>query len=700
MTAAVTSADTRTVHGTCHHDCPDSCGWVVEVATEEGRAVPVQLRGNPAHPYSQGELCPKVNRFLDRVTSPDRITSPLRRIGAKGEGRFEPITWDEALTEIGTRLGHILATDGPGAIVPFTSAGNQGLLALFFGDRLWNHLGVARTTGALCGLTAGAGLAATYGSGHGLDPSEVRHSKLIILWGTNTRLTNRHLWPTVEAARADGAQVVVIDPIRTITADSADWFLQPLPGTDVALMLAMIHVLVRDGLVDQEWVADHTVGYDELATHVEEWTPERAAAVTGLDAADIERLATLYGTVRPAAIRTLIGAEHHEHGAMFFRTLACLPALVGAWRHRGGGVARSVGVWSDSAIDFAALTRPDLAAPGARRREVPMVRMADWLQDAPATVGDGGPPVRALVVVGANPLITVPDAAGVERGLARDDLFTIVHEQFLTDTARHADIVLPATTHIEAMDVVTSWGHLYLGWNEPAIDPVGEAVSNSELHRRLAAALGCDEPALHAADLDVLREVITGVDLDELRATGFLRSPAYPADGRPYANGGFATASGKVELASDALAARGLPRLPTFTPARESPAGDAELFARHPFALLSPKQHVRFLNSSYSHLPKHGPLEGSPYVEMIAADADRIGLTDGQTVRVHNDRGELHLPVRITERLRPGVVAIPWGWWQRHHGDGPGVNALTNPALTDWGGGVAYSDTLVSITPA
>jgi anaerobic selenocysteine-containing dehydrogenase len=669
----------------------------VEVAGDDDRAVPVRLRGNPAHPYSQGELCPKVNRFLDRVTSPERITTPLRRVGAKGDGRFEPVSWADALTEIGTRFADIIATDGAGAIVPFTSAGNQGLLALFFGDRLWNHLGVARLTGALCGLTAGAGLAATYGSGRGLDPSEMRHSKLIILWGTNTRLTNRHLWPTVEAARAEGAEVVVIDPIRTITADAADWFIQPLPGTDVALMLAVMHVLVRDDLVDHEWVAAHTVGFDELAAHVAEWTPDRAAAITRVDTADIERLARLYGTVRPAAIRTLIGPEHHEHGAMFFRTLACLPALVGAWRHRGGGVARSVGVWCDEAVDMAAIARPDLATPGSRRRELPMVRVAEWLQDATA---DGGPPVRALVVVGGNPVVTVPDSAGIERGLARDDLFTVVHEQFLTDTARWADIVLPATTQIEAVDVVTSWGHLYLGWNEPAIAPVGESVSNSELHRRLAAAIGCTEPALFDDDHRVLAEAVTGVDLEQLREIGFLRSPAYPSDGRPYAEGGFATASGRVELASDALAARGLPRLPTYTPAHEGHGGDPQLLARLPFALLTPKQHVRFLNSSYTHLPGHGPLEGGPYVEMVPTDAARLGVVDGRTVRVHNDRGELHLPVKVTERLRPGVVAIPWGWWQRDHGDAASANALTSATLTDWGGGVAYSDTLVAIDPA
>ncbi|TPW13218.1 MAG: putative molybdopterin oxidoreductase, partial [Acidimicrobiaceae bacterium] len=337
----VTSAGSNTVHGTCHHDCPDSCGWHVTVTD----GVAVQLRGNPEHPYSRGELCPKVNRFLDRVYSPQRVTTPLRRIGAKGEGLFEPISWDAALTEIAARLHQVIDTHGAEAVMPYSSAGNQSLLALGFPNRFWNRMGATRLVHALCGATAGAGASMTNGTGKALDPQELRHSKLIILWATNTRLTNRHLWPTIEAARADGARVVVIDPIRTITAESADWFLQPLPGTDVALMLAMMHVLDRDGLVDREWVAAHTHGFDELAAHVADWTPERAGQVCGLDPNDIEALARTYGTIRPAAIRTLIGAEHHEYGAMFFRTLACLPALVGAWRDRGGGFARSVGVW-------------------------------------------------------------------------------------------------------------------------------------------------------------------------------------------------------------------------------------------------------------------------------------------------------------------------------------------------------------------
>lgn len=683
-------AGTRVVHGTCHHDCPDSCGWHVTVS--DGRAV--QLRGNPDHPYSAGELCPKVNRFLDRVYSPDRITTPLRRVGAKGEGRFEPVSWDDALTEIADRFRSIIDRHGPGAIVPFVSAGNQSALAILFPERFWNRLGAAELTGALCGAVAGAGTVSTLGTGRALDPLELRHSKLILLWATNTRLTNRHLWPTIEAARADGAQVVVIDPVRTITADSADWFVQPLPGTDVALMLAMMHVLVRDGLVDTEWVDAHTVGFDELVAHVAEWTPERAAATCGVPAPDIERLATLYGTIRPAVIRTLIGAEHHEHGAMFFRTLTCLPALVGAWRDRGGGYARSVGIWSNDVVDGVRLMRPDLRP--VTRRPLPMVRLAEMLDPSPHVPLD--PPVEALFVVAANPLVVVPNAEGVRRGLARDDLFTVVHDQFLTDTARYADLVLPATTQIESVDVVPSWGHLWFGWNEPAIAPVGESVNNSELHRRLARAMGFTEPELFDDDETVLRDVLPGIDVDELRRTGWVRVP-YPDDGRPYPDGGFPTASGKVEFASAGLAAEGHPALPTFVPARESPAGDPDLVGRFPFALLTPKQHTRFLNSSYSQLPKHGPLEGGPVVEMVATDAERLGVVEGQHVVVHNDRAEVEVPVRITERLRPGVVAIPWGWWSRHHPDGRTANALTNDALTDWGGGVAYSDTLVAIRP-
>ena len=681
-------SERRVVHGTCHHDCPDSCGW--EVTVEDGRAV--KLRGRADHPFSQGELCPKVNRFLDRVYSPERILRPLRRVGPKGEGRFEEVSWDDALAEIATRLRGVIAEHGAEAILPFSDAGNQSLLSVMGLDgRFFHHLGASLIDRSICGPTVGAGIRMTNGTGLGLDPLELRHSRLILLWGTNTRLTNRHLWPTIEAARADGAKVVVIDPIRTITAESADEFIQPLPGTDIALMLAMMHVLVRDGLIDEPWVAAHTVGFDELAAHVVDWTPERAAALCGIDTDVIERLARDYGTIRPAAIRTLIGAEHHENGAMFYRTLAVLPALVGAWQDRGGGLARSVGSYHDALIDGAALVRPDLLA-GRTPRTINMSRLGEALTDPALDL-----PVASLVVWNSNPLVIVPNAELVRAGLERDDLFTVVHEQFLTDTARYADVVLPATTQIEATDVVPAWGHLWLGWNEAAIAPVGESCSNTELFRRLAAAMGLEEPSLYADDEMLLTEALgADVDLDELARVGWVRAP-YPEDGRAWGDGVFPTASGKVELVSDALVRMGQPALPTFVAPREGPHGDAELVARYPLQLLTPKHHARFLNSGYSHLPKHGPAEGGPFVELDPADAAARGIAEGDLARVWNDRASLAVPARISDRLRPGVVAIPFGWWQSQHPDGKAANALTNDTLTEWGGGVAYSDTLVQV---
>jgi anaerobic selenocysteine-containing dehydrogenase len=677
----------KTVNGICHHDCPDSCGWTVTV---EG-GVAVKLRGNADHPYSYGELCPKVNRFLDRVYSPDRVLHPLRRTGPKGSGRFEQITWDEALAEIGERLNAIVDEHGGEAVMPFSDAGNQSVLATQgISNRFFHHIGASRLLRTICGPTVGAGVSMTNGTGFGADPMDIEHARLIVLWATNTRLTNRHLWPVIERARANGARLIVIDPIRTITADECtnpgDQFIQPLPGTDIAMMLAMMHVIIRDDLVDHEWVTAHTHGFDELAAHVADWTPTRAAAECGVDADVIEALARDYATVRPAAIRTLIGAEHHENGAMFYRTLACLPALVGAWRDRGGGLIRSVGGWQEQHIDDDVLSRPDLLA-GREPRTFNMSRLGETLLDA-------DPPVRAMIVWNSNPLVIVPNAERVRDGMARDDLFTIVHEQFLTDTANYADIVLPATTHIEASDVTTAWGHLWMGWNEAAIEPLGEAVNNTECFRRIARAMGLTEPSLYDDDETILRACLPGIDLDAMRRDGWLRVP-FPDDGLPWAEGGFPTPSGRVEFASDRLAQLGQPRLPTFVAPAEGPSGP--LAARFPMQLMTPKHHARFLNSTYSHLPKHGAAEGAPFVELDAADAAARGLAEGDCARIFNDRASLELPVKITQRLRPGLASIPWGWWRHQHPDGKVANSLTNDTLTEWGGGVAYSDTLVQI---
>ena len=698
---------TRSVDGTCHHDCPDSCGWTVTVEADTAgasasNAVAVKLRGNPAHPFSQGELCPKVNRFLDRVYSPDRVRHPLRRVGPKGSGQFVQISWEEALAEIGERLHRIIDTHGAEAVLPFSDAGNQSLLAMLgLSGRFFGQMGASRLTRAICGPTVGAGMMMTNGTGRGMDTAELAHSKLIILWGTNTRLTNRHLWPTVDKARADGARLVVIDPLRTLTAeavdvDRGDRFIQPLPGTDIAMMLAMMHVIIRDGLTADDWITTHTLGFDELSEAVSDWTPECAAAISGVEADVIEQLAIDYATIRPAGIRTLIGAEHHENGAMFFRTMACLPALTGAWAERGGGIAKSVGSYSESLVD-AAFMRFDLEHVAGRPdpRTLNMSRLGKILT-SPTAGEDVGPAIHALVVWNCNPLVIVPNAEATRRGLEREDLFTVVHEQFLTDTALFADIVLPATTQIESDDVVLPWGHLWIGWNGAAIAPAGESCSNTELFRRLASAMGYTEPALFDSDDTLIEQAFPSVDMDELRRVGWYRAP-YPEDGRPFGDGNFETQSGRVELASDRLEKMGQPRVPTYVAPNEGPGGDADLFQQYPLQLLTPKQHSRFLNSAYSHLPKHGPAEGEPYVELCADDAAARGLTNSSSARIWNDRASVELPVHITDRVRPGVAAIPFGWWRHQHPDGQSANSLTNDTLTEWGGGVAYSDTLVEI---
>jgi anaerobic selenocysteine-containing dehydrogenase len=684
----------RTVTGVCPHDCPDSCGWVVTVEDRPTGPVPIKLRGNPEHPYSQGELCPKVNRYLDRVLSPDRILTPLRRTGPKGSGSFEPVSWNEALEQIASRWSAIIATSGPQAITSFRSAGNQSSLSMEFPERLLAAIGTTRLTGSVCGSTAGA-MQLTYGTGETDDPMEIRFARVIILWGTNTKMTNRHLWPFIEEAKANGATVVVIDPLRTMTADVADTFIQPLPGTDVALMLAVMHVLIRDELIDREYISAHTTGFDELSEHVEAWAPKRAAEICGITQTEIEDLARLYATGGPAFIRTLIGAEHGEHGATFFRTLAMLPLLIGAWKHRGGGISRSVGTYAGA---LNSLERDGLSA-GKQRRSLPVIEVGRWLNDTSLN-----PKIESMIVWGANPMVTFPGVEEIRRGLLREDLFTVVHEQFMTDTAIYADIILPATTQIEQMDVNPSWGSPHVTFNQQAIAPMGEAVSNSELFRRLATALGLTAPLLHASDEQLVEDLfaspgprLEGMTADRLRAEGTVRIDVPP---QRYVDGGFGTPDGRAHFVSDLAKAQGMGRLPEWRAPEEGAHGTSELNQRFGFIALTPKAHTRFLNSSYSHLPGHRDREGAPYVEVCASDAAALGLAEGELAKVFNDRGSLTVAVRISERVRPGVVTVPYGWTAASHGGGSVANSLTSTTITNWGGGVSYNDTRVGISRA
>ncbi len=680
---------TRIVLGTCHHDCPDSCGW--EVSVENG--VAVKLRGNSEHPFSQGELCPKVNRFLERVYSPDRILYPLARNGPKGSGEFRQISWDEALALVAERIHSVIDNFGGEAVMPWGSAGTQGLIQMNSLDRrFFAKIGSSRQVDSLCGATAKVGASLTLGSPLSSDPMDIEFSQLILLWGTNTRLANRHLWPFIEKARARGAKVVVIDPIRTMTAESADVFVQPLPGTDVALMLAMMHILIRDDLVDHDYLEKYTDGFDELSVQVTEWTPLRAAQVCGISVDDIESLARDYGTIRPSFIRTLIGAEHRQHGAMFFRTLSCLPMLVGAWREKGGGFARSVGSYAAVNVDDSVFTVDSLSA-GRERRPLSMNEIGQVLNDE-----NLDPAVKALFVYNGNPLVTAPNAELIRQGLEREDLFTVVSEQFMTDTARYADVIFPACTQIEQVDVVPAWGHLYLGWNEKAIEPLGESVPNTELWRRLALAMGFSEPELFEDDESLIASALHDVDLDQLRTTGFVRL-SLPEDLLPYAQGGFATASGKAALINHSLPAVGMPALPTYEVGDEMQGG-INSQDMYPLSLMSPKTHVRFLNSSYSHLAHHCDAEGEMYCELDLSDAASRGIQDGDQVRVFNERGSLDVVAQVKSsggRVRSGLVLVPFGWVGTRTKDMKTVNALTNDQAADFGGGVAFYDTMVQV---
>jgi anaerobic selenocysteine-containing dehydrogenase len=679
---------TLRVLGTCHHDCPDTCGWIA--TSEDG--VLTSVRGNPDHPYSQGELCPKVNRFVHRVNSPDRLLVPLIRTGPKGSGEYRESTWDEALERITSEFSERHGRLGGQTILPWWSAGTQGMIQENSLSRtLWARLGTSGQAGSICGNVAAHGMAAAYGSTRGADPLQLEHAELVVLWGTNTRLTNRHLWPWVEKARERGARIVVVDPMTTITADAADLHLQPLPGTDMALILAMMHVLIADDLLDHEYIRDHSIGFDELAASVADKTPEWAAPLCGIDADQIRDFAQSYGAAQPAFIRGLIGAEHHAQGGAIFRSLALLPVLTGSWRHRGGGFARSVGAWQEyEDVDMSVFDPPTMAAEP--RRQFLQSQLARTLTDTSLET-----PITALFIWNGNPLVSMPNSALLRRGLEREDLFTVVSEQFMTDTASYADVILPAAMQTEMLDVVPSWGHLWLGRNEPATAPMGESVANTEMFRRLATAFDMHAPEHHLSDEELISLALgPHVDQDELRTNGFVRISGTD-DLMPYEHGGFATASGRAEFASDAAEAVGQPRVPSWVPSVEGPGSTkAETY---PLMLTTPKKQTRFLNTSYSGLEGHASREKGPFIEIDAADAAQRGLVDGAEARAFNERGSLTLPVSITDRLRPGLVSIPWGWVGDAYGSGL-ANDLTNDAETDLGGGASYGDTLIQVEAA
>jgi anaerobic selenocysteine-containing dehydrogenase len=678
------SSNLRMVRGACGHDCPDTCSWVVEV--RDGTAV--KLSGDQTHPFTRGTLCAKVNHYLERVYHPDRVLYPLKRQGRKGEGNFVRVTWDEALADIGARLQAVTAESGAEAILPYSSAGTQGLIQMKSLDRrLFGSMGCTNLERNICGAVAAAGLSATIGTGTGIDPEQVVHSRFIVLWGTNTIVTNLHFWPLVREAQQRGAKVVVVDPIRTRTAEAADWHLPIKPASDAALALAMMHVMVRDDLVDREYVARHAIGFDALVTRVRDYSPERVAHVAGLPASEIERFAREYATTQPSLLRPLIGIEHHRNGAMLFRTLACLAVLSGSWKHRGGGLARSTHALQFAALDMDRVLMPEVYQPDVR--QLNMRDIGKDLCDATLT-----PPVRALFVYGSNPMVSMPNQERIREGLQRKDLFTVVHDLFVTDTARYADYVLPAASQIEHLDLSPAWGHLYLALNRPAIPPRGEALCNTDLFRRLAAALGRTEPWLFESDEAMLRGALAsghpwleGITYERLWEEGYVRLNC-PQDWRPFADGGFATPSGKAELYSEPLRESGHDPLPW---AGDIPTGEG-------LQLITGKA-LHFLNSGYSNQERHRRRAGKLLVEIHPDDARARSVETGTAVRVWNRRGEVHAVCSVSNRVRPGVVWMPFGGLTDAAGAKRSVNVLTAEEPTDWGGGSGLYDAFVEVAP-
>ncbi|GAB4205144.1 MAG: molybdopterin oxidoreductase family protein [Tibeticola sp.] len=680
---------TTVVRGACPHDCPDTCALLTTV--ENGVAVRVQ--GNPAHAATGGVLCTKVSRYTERTYHPERLLQPLKRSGPKGSGQFAPVSWDEALDAIAARLSAIAARN-PEAVLPYSYAGTMGLVqGESMAARLFHRMGASLLERTICAAAGGEGLVYTLGGKLGMRMEFFAEARLILIWGSNSIASNLHFWRHAQEAKRRGARLVCIDPRRTETAEKCLEHVQLLPGTDAALALSLMHELVTHGWLDADYIERHTLGFEPLRDRALQWPPERAAAVCGVPAERIRALARAYGTTKPAAIRLNYGMQRVHGGGNAVRAVACLPALTGAWRHRAGGLLLS----SSGAfpVDRAALQRPDLL--GSRRpRTINMVTIGDALlegvggelsrEDSPCF----GPKIEALVVYNSNPVAVAPDSRRVVQGFAREDLFTVVLEHFRTDTADYADFILPATTQLEHWDIHASYGHTDVLLNRPAIAPLGQARPNTEIFRQLAARMGYTDACFADDDLTLCRSAFGArVDFDRLLEHGFAPLDLPEA---PFADGGFPTPSGRCEFYSARLAAQGLDGLPDHVPNHEPAGADA----RYPLAMISPPAR-NFLNSTFVNVQSLRDIEGEPLLEIHATDAAARGISDGDEVRVYNDRGSHRCVARVSARARPGVVHGLGIWWRKLGRDGTNVNELTSQRLTDLGHGPTFYDCAVQV---
>ncbi len=679
----------RTVNGACPLDCPDTCAWQIEV--EDGRAV--RMRGRKDHPYTRGSLCGKVNRYLDAVYAPDRLTVPMRRVGEKGDGRFQEIDWDEAIGLAAAGIRETIDRHGPEAILPYYYAGTLGAVQGWsLGQRLFKHLGATRLGTTICTGAATAAMKVTMHRPVGMDPEDFVHSQLILVWGANLLSSNMHQWHFIHEAQRNGAHVVAIDPLPTDTALRCDQHLQLLPGTDGALAMGLMGELLAAGACDEEWLAECTVGWPDLRERLADWDAAKAAAICGLDLGEVQGLADRMITTRPTAIRMGLGLQRHGGAGAAYRAIMILGAVTGDFRRVGGGVLpETAGRFDDITVD---LEEPaDLPRPQARM--INMSRLAEALTDTAQE-----PQVHSLVVWNTNPAATVPDQVRAQRGFRRDDLHVTVLEHRMTDTALFADVLLPATMQTEHLDIHPSYGHHYLTLNLPAIDPIGQCLPNTEIFRRLATELGLDHPRLHDSDEALVRQFIDtdlardrGITFESLCETGYARIDDIRGTA-PHAHGGFPTPDGRLHITVPSLADEGLDPVPGYTPSHEG--ADPVLAERFPLILISPAQRF-FLNSTFADLPGHLRHTGGPTIFLSAADAEERDIEHGDTVEVANDRGAFRCAAAIHPHARDGVAWSYKAYWAKD-GGGSNVNATTPVRDADMGGSPTFHDNRVEVT--
>tara|TARA_Y100000022_G_scaffold119492_1_gene103255 strand:- start:3701 stop:5821 length:2121 start_codon:yes stop_codon:yes gene_type:complete len=701
----------RTHFGACPHDCPDTCAMIYEVEDEKL----VSVKGNKEHPMTRGTLCVKVKDYEKRHYHPDRLLYPHKRIGKKGEKKFERISWEEAINTIHSKWVKIIDEYGPQAILPFSYLGNQGLVhGLNGGDSFFNKLGATVCERTFCGEGSCTAWLSTIGPTAGVDPESYIHSKYIVIWACNSVSTNLHHWAIVQDAKKKGAKVVVIDSYKSRTAKQADWHLSPKPGTDGALAMAIINHIISNDLTDKDYIDKYTDGFEELKSHVSDKTPEWASKITGINKEDIEKLAFELAKNQPAAIRIGVALERHHGGGQTIRAVTCIPGLTGAWKHVGGGITQFP-VW-EHPYKFDVICRPDLIPEGTR--------VVNALQLGRALLGeniDKNLPIKSMMCWNANPVTQSPETEKIVEGLQREDLFLVSAEHFISDTASYADILLPASMGAEHEDIILSWGHLYLTYNEKCLEAPGEAKPNYEIFRLLAKKFGFNEDQFTWSDEECLENYVdwnapacNGIDLKYLKQNGYARLDVGTKDNRvPHKEGNFPTPSGKCQLilrdVTNFVAApfrqmyegfqpgQPLPALPDYVPPRESPEDNKKLAEKYPLNVISPKSHA-FLNSCYANMEGKQKTQGDQFVLMNKVNAKQRNINDGDMVKVFNDRGSYEGVLRLTDDVNPGIIVSTLGYW-RQHNKGT-VNSISSAEFANMGNAPTFSDNLVEVTKA